>query len=81
MCWELLQKFRRPNHFLGCPRLLGSCKAAALNMNRYTPIYCDDLYFYFQLVLATTLFHIVVTSQLDIINNYQYYQVVSDVSM
>ena len=25
MFWELLQKFRRPKDFLGCPRLRGSC--------------------------------------------------------
>ena len=25
MFWELLQNFRRPKDFLGCPRLLGSC--------------------------------------------------------
>ena len=30
MFWELLQKFRRPKDFLGCPRLLGSCWAVAL---------------------------------------------------
>ena len=25
MFWELLQNFRHPKDFLGCPRLLGSC--------------------------------------------------------
>ena len=32
MFWELLQKFRCPEDSLGCPRLLGSCYAAALGM-------------------------------------------------
>ena len=38
MFWELLQTFRHPKDFLGCPRLLGFCQAAALSIPSHSLI-------------------------------------------